>query len=146
MRRVLNVVIALACFGMMTVGVTPSFSPLSPVMASAQTIPPAYPGNKIEFDQPSATAEDAAVITQTVKWDATAKLDLVRTCDSWSGGKQTCRFPIPANTTPGNHTILLTAVATIDGVRYESANSDPFLFVYVVPTAPPVPGGCRIVK
>lgn len=123
--------------------------PAAPTLMTVLAAPEAYPGNKLQWDQPVADAAEAAIIKHTIAWDGNVKADIVTSvCTSYAPPATfiTCTMPIPSMTATGNHTVILTAFKVVDGTRYESVNSDPFAFIYVVPSPPPVPAGMRIVK
>lgn len=108
-------------------------------------LPQAFPGDSIAFDQPAASATEAATIQHTVAWDGAAKSDLVRTCAAWTAGLMTCSFPLPAGLTAGTHTVSLTAYTVGGNTRYESA-ATTFSFTFSTPVTPPAPSGCRIIR
>lgn len=152
MRRFLIAVIVVL-IGFLTVGwadtvVTPPAAPVATV--TMQPVPTAYPGNKLQWDQPVADAAEAAIIKNTIAWDGQPKADVpaTTTCTAYvaSNPNIVCTMPLPATTPTGNHTVVLTAYKMVNDVRYESVGSDPFAFAYVVPSNPSNPSGCRIVK
>lgn len=101
--------------------------------------PPVTSSDRIGWDQAAADATELASYQYRVYLDGATTgtvLADVQCATAPTNGLFACSAAWPAST-PGSHTLTLTAFAVVDGQTYESAPSEPFAYRLIfAPSAP----------